>query len=364
MADLFWVRVPRDFVRVSGPDATTFLQGQISQDIEAVRARGSAWSFLLQPQGKVDAWVRVSTHGDDEYVLDVDGGFGEAVIARLNRFKLRVKVDIDPLDWQCVAVRGDGAAAVDGLAAEWPGIEAVDVVGPDPAVDFGRPATLDDYERARIEAGVPAMGSEITTSDDPGRARRERSLGELHEGVLHRPGARGESRLARWQRPPPSPAGAGRRRRARRGAGRARRPRGRVAHERRRPTTVGTIALAIVARSVEPPAAVVVRADDAELVAHVTALPTLAARERESGLHGRQPHDHAGAATRRALRGDRAAHRLDELAHDREAEPRPGLSAHGFVARHVEPLEDVGEILGRDARAVVVDDEHRVGARS
>jgi hypothetical protein len=79
MADPFWVHVPRDFVRVSGPDAASFLQGQISQDIEAVRARGSAWSFLLQPQGKVDAWVRVSTHGDDEYVLDVETGFGEAV---------------------------------------------------------------------------------------------------------------------------------------------------------------------------------------------------------------------------------------------------------------------------------------------
>ena len=169
MPDLFWVEIDRDFVRVAGPDAATFLQGQISQDIEVVRARGSAWSFLLQPQGKVDAWMRVSTGDDDEtFVLDVDGGFGEALIARLNRFKLRVKVDIDPLDWQCIAVRGDGAAAIAGLDAEWPGIEAVDAVGPKPAIAVGRAGAFDDYERARILAGVPAMGREITTATIPG----------------------------------------------------------------------------------------------------------------------------------------------------------------------------------------------------
>jgi folate-binding protein YgfZ len=272
MADLFWVRVPRDFVRVSGSDATTFLQGQISQDIDAVRARGSAWSFLLQPQGKVDAWVRVSTHGDDGYVLDVEGGFGEAVIARLNRFKLRVKVDIDALDWQCLAVRGDGAAAVDGLDAEWPGIEAVDVVGPDPAVDFGRAGSRDDYERARIKAGVPAMGSEITTSTIPGELGvNDRSVSFTKgcytgQELVARVDARGGNvpRHLRFVRVDgDAPVGAP------------------VVHDSREVGSLtsvaadegGTIALAILARSVEPPAAVFVRADDAELDAQVTAVP-------------------------------------------------------------------------------------------
>jgi folate-binding protein YgfZ len=272
MADVFWFRVPRDFVRVSGPDAATFLQGQISQDIEAVSARGSAWSFLLQPQGKVDAWMRVSTPGEDEYVLDVDGGFGGAVIARLNRFKLRVKVDIDPLDWRCVAVRGDGATAVDGLAAEWPGIEAVDVVGLDAVVDFGRPGSLEAYERARIEAGVPAMGREITASTMPGELGvNDRSVSFTKgcytgQELVARVDSRGGNvprhvRLVRVDGG--APAGA------------------LVEHDGREVgslTSVATddgrtIALAILARSVEPPADVVVRADDTELVAHVTALP-------------------------------------------------------------------------------------------
>ena len=211
-------------------------------------------------------------HGDAEYVLDIDGGFGDAVIARLNRFKLRVKVDIDPLDWQCIAVRGAGATAVDGLAAEWPGIEAVDVVGPDTVVDIGRPGSPDDYERARIRAGVPAMGREITTATIPGELGvNDRSVSFTKgcytgQELVARVDSRGGNvprhlRLVRVEGD--APVGA------------------RVEHNGREVGSVTsvatddgrTIALAILARSVEPPADVVVRADAAALVAHVTALP-------------------------------------------------------------------------------------------
>ena len=99
----------RDVLRVSGADAVEYLQGQLSQDIAALGVGESADSLLLTPQGKLDALVRVSRTGDDELVLDVDGGFGEAVAARLARFKLRVKVAIEPLAWRCVALRGPGA---------------------------------------------------------------------------------------------------------------------------------------------------------------------------------------------------------------------------------------------------------------
>ena len=52
------VAVERDVVRVSGSDASAYLQGQISQDVESVAAGESAWSLILQPQGRIDAWFR------------------------------------------------------------------------------------------------------------------------------------------------------------------------------------------------------------------------------------------------------------------------------------------------------------------
>jgi folate-binding protein YgfZ len=179
--ELLSVLVPRDFVQVTGTDAATFLQGQLSQDIGRLSVGDAVWSFLLQPQGKVDAWLRVTRVADDAFVLDVDGGYVDAVLARLNRFKLRVKAELSVLDWRCLAFRGPGAAdaalgaaaASDGgrtfaVDAEWPGIEAFDVIGPaDLVPDAESAASAAQYERARIESGVPAMGRELTEATIP-----------------------------------------------------------------------------------------------------------------------------------------------------------------------------------------------------
>ena len=83
-----------DIVTAVGPDARSYLQGQFSQDMATVDVHGSAWSWLLQPTGKVAALVLVSKVADETYSIAVDSGFGSVVLARLNRFKLRVKVDL------------------------------------------------------------------------------------------------------------------------------------------------------------------------------------------------------------------------------------------------------------------------------
>src|SRR2546430_3889477 len=111
----------RDVVLVRGPDAESYLQGQLSQDIAALDVGGSAFSFLLQPQGKVDAWLRVTRLADDEFALDVDAGWGDAVVARLRRFLLRTKADIEAVGWNVVVF--DAAADVPDGA--WPVIPDV-----------------------------------------------------------------------------------------------------------------------------------------------------------------------------------------------------------------------------------------------
>jgi tRNA-modifying protein YgfZ len=90
--------VTRDVVTVSGPEAGRYLQGQLSQDVVVLAVGASAWSLLLQPTGKVDAWLRVHRTGDEAYALDVDAGWGETVIARLRRFLLRTKAQIGEVE--------------------------------------------------------------------------------------------------------------------------------------------------------------------------------------------------------------------------------------------------------------------------
>ncbi|MDP1821214.1 MAG: glycine cleavage T C-terminal barrel domain-containing protein [Acidimicrobiales bacterium] len=170
------VAVARDVVLVHGPEAVAFLQGQLSQDVDGLAVGASAPAFLLQPTGKVEAVVRITRSADDEVLLDVDAGWGEAVLARLRRFKLRTKADLDPATWTGVALRGPGAGeaaasmAVDGarhLPACWPGVEAADVLGPDGATSFVELAGERALEALRVEAGVPAMGREVSGSTIP-----------------------------------------------------------------------------------------------------------------------------------------------------------------------------------------------------
>lgn len=122
------VRPDRDVITVRGADAATFLHGQLSQDITGMADGEQRWSFLLQPNGKVHSWLRVTRLAATSYELDVDALHGEAVVARLARFRLRVDVDL-ALD----VPRQMGAAT----------------------------------ELQRIRRGVPAMGAELTDSVIP-----------------------------------------------------------------------------------------------------------------------------------------------------------------------------------------------------
>ena len=102
-------RVERDAVALAGPDAVDYLQGQCSQDVAALGVGESADALLLEPDGKLTALVRVVRTAEDRFVLDTDRGYRAAVAARLARFRLRAKVEIEEVaaaGWGCVALRG------------------------------------------------------------------------------------------------------------------------------------------------------------------------------------------------------------------------------------------------------------------
>ncbi len=181
-ADLLWssvgaVWLDREVLRAGGPDATGFLQGQLSQDVAGLAVGTSAWSWILQPTGKVDALLRVTRISDGDYLLDTDGGWGETLAARLNRYKLRTKIDIEPLGWRVLGLRGPGSSklSASGLSvdASWPGWEGIDLLGETveiPTQPDGRAVPLvgdATYQAARIGAGVPVMGAELTDRTIP-----------------------------------------------------------------------------------------------------------------------------------------------------------------------------------------------------
>jgi folate-binding protein YgfZ len=173
---MVWCEVQRDAVTVSGPDAESYLQGQVSQDVSALVPGASAWTFLLQPTGKVDVLARITRRAADAFLLDTDGGYGSALEERLRRFLLRTKATVEPLAWRAIAVRNPAATLVTTdaaliLNADWHDQRGFDLLGetvepPLLATRIERPA----YERLRVEAGWPAMGAELTTDTIPAEA--------------------------------------------------------------------------------------------------------------------------------------------------------------------------------------------------
>ncbi len=178
-------RSRRDVVAVRGPDAESYLQGQLSQDVVALAVGACADTLLLEPDGKLSALLRVTRLDAQGFVLDVEGGYGDAVATRLRRFLLRSKVELEHLPWRCLSLRGAGVgeaaagllavlaeAGVLALPFEWNGWTGVDLLGPDDVVlgpeAAGLPAGVtacgpDAVEACRITSGIPAMGAELTT---------------------------------------------------------------------------------------------------------------------------------------------------------------------------------------------------------
>lgn len=169
--DVAAVALDRDVILVEGPEAATYLHGQLSQDIEGLAVGESAWSFLLEPTGKVESHLRVSRLADDRFVLDTEAGFGEPTRASLDRFKLRTEVELSPVEWQAVGLRGPAAAAalVDGAEVDapvaWPG-GGRDLLGSRVTVDVPVLAA-DQAETARVEAGQPRLGVDVEIGSIP-----------------------------------------------------------------------------------------------------------------------------------------------------------------------------------------------------
>ncbi len=110
---------PRDVVVVEGPDAMTYLHSQVSQDLRPMAVGDRAWTFLLEPTGKVAAFARIARVGDERFELDTDAGYGESLLARVNRFKIRVAAESTLVPAPVDADPRDEAARV---AAGWPAL--------------------------------------------------------------------------------------------------------------------------------------------------------------------------------------------------------------------------------------------------
>ena len=153
----------RGVLRVSGADATTFLQGLLTNDVENLAAGAARYAALLTPQGKIlfDFLVVREAAEPAAFLMDCPADQAPALAKRLGFYRLRAKVTIDDVSAELgVAAFWDGA-----VAAKQGGVVFADprdarlgfrVIAP--RAGLAGEATAQDYESRRIALGVPLGG--------------------------------------------------------------------------------------------------------------------------------------------------------------------------------------------------------------
>lgn len=144
----------RALVSVTGSDATHFLQGLLTCNMEKITPETPAYGLLLTPQGKFlfDLFVIKTPNG---FLLDCAATRMDALISRLSMYKLRADVAIgpDPTGFSVYALWGGDVPAVGFTDPRHPemGVRLLT----SGAVPAATPALLADYHRHRVNLGIP-----------------------------------------------------------------------------------------------------------------------------------------------------------------------------------------------------------------
>jgi folate-binding protein YgfZ len=126
---------------VVGPDAADYLQRMVSNDVEALEVGDGCDALLLTAKARVIAPLRVLRRGEDNFLLSTEPELGETVRRELMRMRFAAKAEIEPEEHVAWLVLGEG-----------------EVLDEQPA---GEEASEEEFERWRIESGIPRWGAEI-----------------------------------------------------------------------------------------------------------------------------------------------------------------------------------------------------------
>ena len=191
-------RSARGKILVSGPDAAEYLQGQLTNDVEALAEGEGCYAALLDRKGHLQSDMRV-LHLPNGLWLDSEPGPAPAVLSHLRTYSIGREVEIAEVteEWAILALVGPRAAELagfEGLRPEyaqrlrrWEEIEVLGVataLGVDLIVGAGDADRLRELalaagavevgenaaEIVRIESGTPRFGAEMSAETMPAEA--------------------------------------------------------------------------------------------------------------------------------------------------------------------------------------------------
>ena len=172
-------RRPRGFVGVRGPDAASYLQAMVSNDVEALGPGESCEALLLTAKGRVIAPLTVYRRAADDYVLLTEAELAERVRAALVRSRFAAKVAIELEDHSSVLVVGRETPP-GGVANREFGVAAYELL--DEETPAWGEIGDEELERLRIRAGTPRYGRELDERVLPAEAGLDRTAIDFEKG--------------------------------------------------------------------------------------------------------------------------------------------------------------------------------------
>lgn len=114
----------RALIRISGEDVHGFLQGLVTQDVNALQPDAPLWAGLLTAQGKALFDFILWADGD-AILIDCEADQREALVRRLSIYRLRRPIVIEPVEggvhWSVVAGQGVPDPRLPELGFRWLG---------------------------------------------------------------------------------------------------------------------------------------------------------------------------------------------------------------------------------------------------
>jgi folate-binding protein YgfZ len=165
---------PREFVAVRGPDAASFLQAMVSNDVEALESGEACDVLLLTAKARVIAPLTVLRRETEDFLLLTEPALGEPVRAVLVRSRFARRCEIELEEHASAIVFGEAG----GIPTADYGVPAVEVL------DGGLEPTVgpDELELLRIRAGTPRFGREIDERVLPAEAGLEARAVDFEKG--------------------------------------------------------------------------------------------------------------------------------------------------------------------------------------
>lgn len=112
------VLLPRDVLRLTGPDTLPWLDSITSQALEHLPPGASTETLVLSPVGRIEHVLRLRA-ADDELWVIVDAGTGDALEAWLTRMRFYKQVEIERPEVVVVGTAGEPAGPLAWLDG-WP----------------------------------------------------------------------------------------------------------------------------------------------------------------------------------------------------------------------------------------------------